>query len=269
MAPLLAACAHRPPPSRPLGPDIGGVLIPDWGLSRSNPGDPDSRSGPAGRLRAGGVRFTASPPQAYRRSGAHALEEQPRGDSAGPFVFRRRHAAEKAPPSGAPPDDGDPSGRPAAERPDRMTALPTTGQPRYFSPAALKGYEDRRRPPEPLAEPEAFGDGKVSDGLSAARASFAPAATAFLDDAVPETGVDDPKSLGSYRIQVAFAPDFHKVLYDRTYPFMAEIDLASDLVAARTRSGIYWIRWSLVDLLEFQHPFTRPQRVKLDNPRLP
>ena len=266
LTPLLTACAHWKRTAKPLGPDIDSIMVPWNRPTDSNPKPKDPPPDPERvPISYGQDRFT---PQRHERLHPRfrSYEEPPFEQERDQAGLPPKHASETPPPPGAKPDEGEPSGHPAADKPDRMAALPTTGQPRYFSPAPLKEDKSRSRSPNPLEEPEEFGDGDVADGLTAKRAAFAPAATAALADVVPETGVADPNSLGSYHVQVSASPDFRKIMFNKVYGFMADIDIDKDLVVAGTRPGVYWIRWSLVDLLEFEHPFSRPQRMKFENP---
>ena len=49
---------------------------------------------------------------------------------------------------------------------------------------------------------------------------------------------------------------------------MADIDLETDMVEAHHPTATYWVRYALVDLLGFEHSFTKPKRMILIGPGL-
>lgn len=165
--------------------------------------------------------------------------------------------------AGPRPDAARVLGRPEVERPDELTPLPT-GRPRnYVSPAPLEKQDELSPPKDRGPGGTATAEEEPVLDLSASPAAFRPRPLSPLDDEVPDTVTDAPTEIGSYHLQVGASPAFAPVLYDHVYPFMADIDLRSDLLAKKTRPGIYWIRYALVDLLGFEHPYSRPRRILL------
>lgn len=216
---------------------------------------------------AGGVTFTAASLSSPRLLTGHAppADTYPRGTAGAPLSTDT--ASVPASPPMAPPDDAKVKGAPEASRPDQLTALPADRPGHYTSPKPL---EELKATPKPASFPETVGSPEPEEAalnMSAFPAAFHPAPTEPMADEVPESGVTDPSQLGSYHIQVSTANAFEGPLYDKTYPFMADIDLPSDLLGRRTKPGVYWVRYALVDLLGFQHPYTRPQRALLEAKR--
>lgn len=166
-------------------------------------------------------------------------------------------------PAGPPPDESSPQGRPEARRPDILTPLPTGRPQRYASPAPLRRLRSLPGPNERPMDEVAPGDEDVAVDASASTGALPPPSTAALRDEVPDTAVAEPSEIGSYHVQVSSSPSFAPPLFDKVYPFMADIDLKTDLAAMKLKPGSYWIRYALVDLLGFEHPFTRPRRVVL------
>lgn len=165
--------------------------------------------------------------------------------------------------AGPPPDENQAQGDPEVQRPDELTPLPTDRPQRYVSPAPLKKVlKPLRVGEQALADIAPSGEEAAID-VSAAPAAFPPQSTARLDDEVPDSVVADPSELGSYHVQVSSSASFGGVLFNKEYAFMANIDLKTDLMALDVRPGQYWIRYAVVDLLGFEHPFTRPQRLLL------
>jgi hypothetical protein len=93
------------------------------------------------------------------------------------------------------------------------------------------------------------------------RPKTAPPISPILDDSLPPLGIADPDIIGAYRVQIATSSHFPRILFDKTYPFMTEVDLSADLAGAPERFETLWIRYAVVDLLDFEHPFTRPRRI--------
>lgn len=164
-------------------------------------------------------------------------------------------------PAGPPPDDAKNEGRPEARRPDSLTPLPTDRPGRYASPAPLKKQEKAEQSEGPPIAGTAPADGPVAVDAAAAVAAFPPQRTAALEDDVPESGVAEPTEIGSYHVQVSTSAAFGPILFDKIYPFMADIDLKADLAVKKVPHGDYWLRFALVDLLGFEHPFSRPTRI--------
>lgn len=166
-------------------------------------------------------------------------------------------------PAGPPPDEASVRGEPEVRQTDELAAEPADRPVRYVSPAPLKKVL------EPMSAADAAA-GAVRPGaeiapveVSASPAGFTPAATAPLDDRVPDTVVADPTELGSYHVQVSSSPSFGSLVFNKEYPFMANIDLKTDLAAQEVKPGQYWIRYAVVDLLGFEHPFSKPKHIVL------
>jgi len=56
---------------------------------------------------------------------------------------------------------------------------------------------------------------------------------------VTRARVADPSELGSYHVQVSSSRAFAAVLFDKEYPFMANIDLKTDLMTLDVKPGQY------------------------------
>ncbi|MBI3553577.1 MAG: hypothetical protein HY077_13860 [Elusimicrobia bacterium] len=69
----------------------------------------------------------------------------------------------------------------------------------------------------------------------------------------------DPSSLGSYHVQVSTSAYFRRNLIDQVYGFGSDIHLEDDVEQAGGKTGKYFIRWALIDLLDMEHPFHRPK----------
>ena len=266
---LLAACS-APRPKKVVLEEEYGSSDPRFRRGRESGGDkkdedPPPPSGEDLRVASGG-RWTRAK-RAQRgglkddrleedREGA-AAEEAPKPDAAA-------KAKSEPPPK---PEEGEPRGARTASRPEEIRALPTSGQPRYFSPKSLKRGRRRFVIPASLAADGAEDpDAEAEPDMPDRRAGFSPPAEQALDDTVPEATVADPTALGSYHVQIATSPEFAKVRLDKIYGFMADIDLEGDMGAAGLDGGEYWLRWSIVDLLEFEHPYSRPQRLRYRRP---
>ena len=167
----------------------------------------------------------------------------------------------------APAGENAAQGDPRVRRPENLRALPAAGPAKYFSPADLKRAALEHRAPKELRRPADASVTAVSGQAPASGPGFSPAPTGNLPDRIPETGVADPNAIGSYHVQVSSSADFKKPFFDRVYPFMAEVTIEKDLFARGTEPGEYWIRFSLVDLLEFEHPYSPPMRLRFPDPR--
>lgn len=207
-------------------------------------------------LAAASERARLSPPQTHPRE---PMTQRFRGEP-----LRSEASRQAAPGPGGPPlEEADPRGDPEARRPDELTALPTDHPQRYSSPAPLKRLLNAPRTDDrPMADVAPCDEDAVVD-VSAAPASFPAQSTAPLDDEVPDSVVADPSELGSYHVQVSSSIAFAAILFNKEYEFMASIDLKTDLMALDVKPGEYWIRYAVVDLLGFEHPFTKPQRLLL------
>lgn len=192
---------------------------------------------------------------------------EPVAERYGGEALRTESSTQAAPgPAGPPPEEMRAEGDPRVQHPDELTPLPTDRPQRYVSPAPLKKVLNPLRiGDQRLAESSPVREAAVIE-ISAAPAAFPPQATAALADEVPDSVVADPEELGSYHVQVSSSRGFRAVLFDKEYPFMADIDLKTDLIALDLKPGRYWIRYAVVDLLGFEHPFSRPQRILLREP---
>jgi len=209
-----------------------------------------TRSKPSGRLAQG--KPEAREPGAAREGGE-------------PLSVASSTMASPGPP-GPPPDEAQVQGHPEARRPDELTPLPAERPGRYNSPAPLKKLlKPQRLEEQAMAEVAPAAEEPAID-VSAAVAAFKPQSTAPLGDEVPDSGVADPTEIGSYHMQLSLNSAFAAVFFDKDYPFMAEIDVAADLRIAKVKPGFYWLRYARVDLLGFEHPFSKPQRVVLRYP---
>lgn len=189
--------------------------------------------------------------------------ESPAGPAGGEALGQEASARRPPGPAGPRPDAGGVQGEPEVRRPDELTPLPTERPQRYASPAPLKKVlTPLRIGDQPLGD-AAAADADSEIDVSAEPAAFPPQRTAALDDAVPDSVVVDPEELGSYHVQVSSSPSFGGILFDKEYPFMADIDLRKDLLTMEVKSGRYWLRYGLVDLLGFHHPFSKPRRILL------
>lgn len=221
--------------------------------------DPPEAPVPVPRARAAASsqdKMKAAPPP--RRE-----PEPPAGPEGGEALGRE--ASRRRPPGPAGPRAGqhEVQGEPEVRQPDELTPLPTDRPQRYASPAPLKKVLMPLRIGDQSLGGAAAADADSEIDVSAAPAAFPPQRTAMLDDEVPDSVVADPEELGSYHVQVSSSPSFGALLFDKEYPFMVDIDLRKDLLAMEVKSGRYWLRYGLVDLLGFHHPFSRPRRILL------
>lgn len=225
--------------------------------SQDPPPDPNEIAAPRSQVWAASpasARLAHSRPEPHESAPARAASEP----------LRPAASVMAAPgPAGPPPEKARAQGRPEVRRPDELTPLPTGRPARYASPAPLRKLLDKPRSEERPLDEVSPGNEEVAVDAAAAAAAFPPQSTAALADEVPDTTVAEPNEIGSYRVQVSTSPAFGPVLFDKLYPFMADIDLKSDLTAGKVKPGRYWLRYALVDLLGFEHPFTRPQRITL------
>jgi hypothetical protein len=156
-------------------------------------------------------------------------KEKPEPEPAGPLVQRKSANA------AAPPD--------AAIDARNIKAMPVEHGRIKFPP-----------PAEDAADQEEL------DELTAARNSKMKT---LADGKVPnaegaEMGID-PNSLGSYHVQVSLSPAFRRNDIDAVYGFGTDIHLEYDLDALGAKTGKYYIRWALIDLLDMEHPFHKPK----------
>lgn len=261
---LLAACGRRK--AVIVYEERGGLSEPPVALAgRKSPLPPvDGRDPPSASVavpRAAAAASPASKPKAAPPP--PRAPESPAGPVGGEALGREASPRRPPGPAGPRPDEHEVRGEPEVRRPDELTPLPTDRPQRYASPAPLKKVLNPLRiGDQPLGDVSAA-DADSEIDVSAAPGAFAPQRTAALDDEVPDSVVADPEELGSYHVQVSSSPSFGRILFDKEYPFMADIDLRKDLMAMEVRAGRYWIRYAVVDLLGFHHPFSKPRRVLL------
>ena len=169
---------------------------------------------------------------------------------------------------GKKPDEGEVEGDQRTRRPDDVSVSPAGPPLRYVSPAAVKRFQIPQRDPKALEEPAELAEDIQAGADDVPRAGFASTKTGALSEGIPETLVSDPEALGSYHVQVSLTRSFkkEKLVYDKVYPFMADIDLETDMVEAHHPTATYWVRYALVDLLGFEHSFTKPKRMILIGP---
>lgn len=77
--------------------------------------------------------------------------------------------------------------------------------------------------------------------------------------------------VASYRVQIATAPEFDTVVYDRVYDFVDSINLNDEYLLFGEGPKIpgmpVWVRQAAIDLLGFEQPFTPAKRYTLRAPR--
>lgn len=244
----------------------GGLSEPPKALvGRKSPLPPaESRDPPPAAVAVPRARAAASSQEKMRSAPPPPREpEPPAGPADGEALGREASRRRPPGPAGPRPGEHEVSGEPEVRRPDELTPLPTDRPQRYASPAPLKKVlTPLRIGDQPLSD-AAAADADSEIDVSASPAAFPPQRTGALDDEVPDTVVADPEELGSYHVQVSSSPSFGGILFDKEYPFMVDIDLRKDLLAMEVKSGRYWLRYGLVDLLGFHHPFSRPRRILL------
>lgn len=266
---LLAGCDRKKPAVR--YEEAGGLSEPPIGLVGRKtvlpPPKGDEGPEPASAAAARSAVPLAASERGRMAPPARRLHE-PMETRYGGEALRAESSTQTAPgPPGPPPEEMRAEGDPRAQHPDELTPLPTDRPGRYVSPAPLKKVINPLRIGEQrLADASPVREAAVID-VSAAPAAFPPEPTAALADEVPDSVVADPEQLGSYHVQVSTSRGFGAVLFDKEYAFMAEIDLKTDLLALDLKPGQYWIRYAVVDLLGFEHPYSRPQRILLRQPR--
>ncbi|MBI5623010.1 MAG: hypothetical protein HY924_04445 [Elusimicrobia bacterium] len=151
----------------------------------------------------------------------------------------------------------------ALPRPDEYSVAKDGSGSRYLSPAAVKGPAVRESPVRPSqAAPSA---GKAAPGVAMADVADEAAEVSPLTEAADVLGVvaDDPGDVGSTRLQVSRTQDFKVVLIDQVYSFIEDADLYREFQQSGLKDGTYYIRFAVIDLLDFQHPYTRPKRFRL------
>lgn len=266
---LLAGCGRKK--AVVLYEEAGGLTGPPIGLVARKTvlpppkGDEEPEPAPVAAARSA-VPLAAS--ERGRLAPPSRRFHEPVAERYGGEALRTESSTQAAPGSaGPPPEEMRAEGNPQVQHPDELTPLPADRPQRYVSPAPLKKVLTPLRIGERrLAESSSVQEEAVID-VSAAPAAFPPQATAALADEVPDSVVADPEQLGSYHVQVSTSRGFGAVLFDKEYAFMADIDLKTDLIALDLKPGQYWIRYAVVDLLGFEHPYSRPQRILLRQPR--
>jgi len=248
----------------------GGLSEPPVALvGRKSPLPPvEGRDTPEAPVPVPRARAAASSQEKMKPAPPPPREPEPPAGPAGGEALGRE-ASRRRPPGPAGPRAGEHevSGEPEVRQPDELTPLPTDRPQRYASPAPLKKVLMPLRIGDQSLGDVAAVDADSEIDVSAAPAAFPPQRTGALDDEVPDTVVADPEELGSYHVQVSSSPSFGGVLFDKEYPFMVDIDLRKDLLAMEVKSGRYWLRYGLVDLLGFHHPYSRPRRILLSQAR--
>ncbi|MBI5208997.1 MAG: hypothetical protein HY927_03390 [Elusimicrobia bacterium] len=202
----------------------------------------------------GGFRKRPGPPP--KRAAARPKPEVPsKGDPApqGPPEPAAREAQGKA----APLD------RRPAPRPDRYAAEKDDSASRYLSPAAPKGPAVKGGVAAPL-EGGAAGD-EAAPGAATVNVEAAPGVQPLTEAREDILGMvaDDAGDVGAHRIQISRTEDFKAVLFDRTYPFIEDADLRQEFLKSGLKDGAYWMRFAIVDLLDFQHPYSKPRKFRL------
>lgn len=261
---LLAGCGRRK--AVIVHEERGGLSEPPVALvGRKSPLPPvEGRDPPESPVAAPRARAAASSPDKMKASPPPPRSpESPAGPVGGEALGREESPRRSPGPAGPRPGGHDVQGDPEVRRPDELTPLPTERPQRYASPAPLKKVLTSLRIGDQPLGGAAAADADSEIDVSAAPAAFPPQRTAALDDEVPDSVVADPEELGSYHVQVSSSPSFGGILFDKEYPFMADIDLRKDLLAMEVKAGRYWIRYAVVDLLGFHHPYSRPRRILL------
>lgn len=244
----------------------GSPTLPPRPPKTNDPRPPDDDEKQPPPPPGGGARLAARKDALRSRKTAPppAEKDQEPGEEADPYAWRTRLSTAAAGlEAGEHPDAGDQAGTPLARRPDDGTVASPGPPIRYLSPAPVRALKTARDAPREADEAPDEDEEAAAGRAGARRPGRAPATGLALDDEVPESGVGDPNAIGSYHVQIASSPEFARVLFDKVYPFMGEAELNKDLAGAPSRLSEVWIRWSLVDLLDFEHPFTRPRRVRL------
>ncbi len=157
-------------------------------------------------------------------------KENPDPEPAGPLVQRKSKSLDAAP-------------APANIDTSNIKPLPT-----------MNGHVKFPPPPEGEADQE-----EIEEAMAAKNTKM----NMPKDGAVKMgAGADlalDPNSLGSYHVQVSLTPYFRNNEIDQVYGFGTDIHLEYDLDAVGAKTGKYFIRWALIDLLDMEHPFHRPK----------
>lgn len=236
----------RPPRATHLPPPHG-EKPPEATTAVAAPNSVWTRSKPAERLSQG------------------RKEEREPGSARVKSEFLSQESSTMASPgsAGPPPDEAQVQGEPEARRPDELTPVPAERLGRYKSPAPLKRLLKTQKLDEQAMAEVAPAAEEAPIEVSAAVAGFKHQSMALFGDEVPDSGVADPTEIGSYHIQLSSNSAFGAVFFDKDYPFMADIDVAADLRRAKIEPGFYWLRYARVDLLGFEHPYSKPLRVAL------
>lgn len=88
-----------------------------------------------------------------------------------------------------------------------------------------------------------------------------PPSVKGLDADILKSGID-PLEVDNYRVQVSATEGFEKVIFEKNYGFVEAAEAVRDMEAAFPKGGKYWVRYSFTDLLDFQHPYSRPKRYR-------
>lgn len=144
------------------------------------------------------------------------------------------------------------------ERPDEVDPGQGAQGSRYLSPAKPKDQKVKVEG----AEATAKGQAAAIVGRAPAAGSAAPdlgTPPAEVKAEAPQLLTDFSEEDGSYRVQISDTEDFKRILFDKTYPFLEDFDVRVEMRKALTKGGHYWVRSAFIDLLEFQHPFSKPK----------
>jgi len=173
----------------------------------------------------------AAPDQEPKPSTATAASPQPQPEAdpepAGPLIHRK-HQGDEAQAPDASVDVKD------------IKALPTTEN----------GHVKFPPPPEDQADED-----ELEVAVKAKKTKMAAPGNLNVDVAPADAMTLDPASLGSYHVEVSTSPRFRPVFLDNVYGFGTDIKLEDDVDAAGGKTGKYYIRWALIDLLDMEHPF--------------
>lgn len=167
----------------------------------------------------------------------------------------------ESPASGSRPDPAPPRAEPsAAARDDSRPLSRPEPPPRYRSPAGLKDQPLPARPAS-FIEP---GTAEAQDPAAPRRSVQAvlPAFRGGVESIdAPDVMIAD-LAAGSFRVQAAPTKRYDSLLLDKVYEFADQGGVYDDLHAAEIPSGFVWVRVAFIDLLGFQHPFTKPRRYR-------
>jgi hypothetical protein len=264
----LASCVPRV--SRRVVDDRGGRALPNTSSGKAQGKEPPVQ--PLAALAAAEVAAKPSvkdPPPPPPKS---ALGEKRTGlDGARTQAPASQPAEAQAKPGHNPFEGEDPPKReasPAGARPDSEPLSGSSPGPKDQSPATLTRKKTPHRPIPLIGLEKDPPDppGEIDEGAAAAL----PSSTSNEGGApAPDIQIAD-LVVGSFRVQVAKEGGKKSgLILDKTYTFADKVELYNDLEAAGAETGHYWVRIAYIDLLDFQHPYTRPRRYKFTNLSMP